>query len=49
MPIIVPEIKTPGAKLKITLVVRALTVVPLGDWRANQKTFVDDVNLYRLD
>ena len=48
-PIIVPEIKTPGAKLKITLVVRTLTVVPLGNWRANQKTYVDDVNLYRLD
>lgn len=48
-PIIVPEIRTPGAQLKITLVVRALTVVPLGNWRAQQKTFVDDVNLYRLD
>jgi len=48
-PIIVPEIKEPGAKLKITLVVRTLTVVPLGNWRVNQKTFVDDVNLYRLD
>ena len=48
-PIIVPEIKEPGAKLKITLVVRTLTVVPLGNWRGNQKTYVDDVNLYRLD
>ena len=49
VPIIVPEIKAPGARLKVTLAVRALTVVPLGNFRAEEKTFVDDVNLYRLD
>jgi hypothetical protein len=47
-PIILPEIENKNAKLRVTLAVRALTVVPLGNFRANQKTYVDDVNLYRL-
>jgi hypothetical protein len=48
-PIVLPETKFPVAKMRVTLAVRALTVVPLGDWRVNEKTFVDDVNLYQLD
>ena len=47
-PIVVPETKTPASKLRITIIVRTLTVVPLGNFNANQKTFMDDVNLYRI-
>jgi hypothetical protein len=48
-PMVLPETKLPVAKLRVTLAVRALTVVPFGDWRVNEKAYVDDVNLYRLD
>ena len=47
-PIVVPETKVPAAKLRVTIIVRTLTVVPRGDFSANQKTYVDDVNLYRI-
>ncbi len=48
-PIVLPETKVPVAKLRVTLAVRALTVVPFGNWRVEEKTYVDDVNLYQLD
>jgi len=48
-PIVVPETKIPIAKLRVTLAVRTLTVVPLGNFNAAQQTYVDDVNMYQLD
>lgn len=48
MPIVVPEITQKNAKLRVTLAVRALTVVPLGNFRTYQKTYIDDVSLYAL-